>query len=528
MREKSYARIFGLALACLLLWILGAAHAQDNSEEFLLDPKSAILRGIESNFGLKAEKTFIPQRRQDVVAGEAKFDPSIEAELSAHDRKIPTGVVLYDNQYEETEMIGASAGVEKTFETGLKGGLSFETYRSEDNFLADSIDPEYHNTVILHVTQPILRDFGADINTTEIEAAKNRVEMAFMAYTGAARDLAEQIEYLYYDLSRAEAVLGFQLESVELAKELKAANQERFENGTASITPVTEAKTAVTDRREKTIFAEQELEMASNRLKNLLETGPGDPLFDIEARARTLPLPPASAPCPLFEEALEIALQKRSDLKEMQIALENQDLTIAYLQNQKLPRLDFIASAGLNGLSGENDPVNLFGRTQGSYHDGNYARSFSRMLEADGYQWAAGLRLEYPIGNRAAQSRYVKSKYEKRRLNYLMERLKGQIRTEVRNGIVAVQRSRERVEEAQRFIGLAQETLDQENQLLNEGLSTIFKILSHQEKLVAARIRHANALADFHKSLAGLYRATGENLERRGIFLSSSDTADSD
>ncbi len=323
--------------------------------------------------------------------------------------------------------------------------------------------------------------------------AKNRVEMAFMAYTGAARDLAQQIEYLYYDLSKAEAVLGFHLESVELAEELKAANQQRYDNG-----------------------------MASNRLKNLLEAEPGDPLFDSELR--TLPLPPASVPCPLFEKALEIALEKRSDLKEMRIALENQDLTIAYLENQKLPRLDFIASAGLNGLSGEDDPANLFGRTQGSYHDGSYARSFSRMLEADGYQWAAGLQLEYPIGNRAAHSRYVRSKYEKRRLNNLMQRLKGQIRTELRNGIVAVERSRERVEEALRFIALAQETLDQENELLNEGLSTTFKILSHQEKLVAARVRHASALADFQKSLVGLYRATGENLERRGIFFQTAAT----
>ena len=526
MREKSYGSFFVLAFLCLLLWTSKIACAQDAPGVTLLDPKAAILRGIESNFGLKAEKTFIPQKAQDVVAGEAKFDPAIEAELSTSDRKTPTGVVLYENQYEETKKTGASAGVEKAFETGLKGGLSFETYLSEDNFLADSIDPEYRNAVILHVTQPILRDFGIDINTTEIEVAKNRVDMAFMAYTGVARDLAEQIEYLYYDLCKAEAVLFFQLEAVELAEKLKTANQERFEDGMASITPVTEAKTAVTDRREKTIFAKQELEMASNRLKNLLEIAPGDPLFDAEVL--TLPLPPATAPCPLFEEALEIALQKRSDLKEMRIALENQDLTIAYLENQKLPRLDFIASAGLNGLSGEDDPVNLFGRTQGSYHDGNYARSFSRMLEADGYQWAAGLRLEYPIGNRAAHSRYVKSKYEKRRLDYLMQRLKGQIRTEVRNGIVAVESSRERVEEAQRFIALAQETLDQENELLNEGLSTTFKILSHQEKLVAARVRHASALADFHKSLAGLYRATGENLERRGIFLSSNETAHGD
>ena len=507
-------RFLVLALACLFpASVLG----QNQPGETTIAPGEAVLRGIEANFGLKAQRLDIPQRKEDLVENEARFDPSLEASVNASDRKLPTGLVFYENGHDESESLGASAGVSKTFRTGLQGSVSLETGRTEDNFIPDAIDPEYRTVATLNFVQPILRDFGVDINSTGINVAKNRIEMAFMAYAHAAGDLGERIESLYYDVCRIEAVLKFRIESMKLADELRDANQSRFENGMIPITPVTEAKTAVTDRRERTILAEQELETASNLLKNLLEIGPDEPLFD--KTIATVPMPPSSQSYPSKETALATAMERRSDLKEMEIAMKNGELMIAWYENQKLPRLDIVATAGSSGLSGGDDPVDLFGVVQRSPHTGNYSRSFSRTIEGDGHEWAAGLRFVYPFGNRAAQSRYVKSKYDKRRLEYLYERLKGQVRTEALNGHVAVVKSHDRVKEAEKFVDLARETLEQENQLLIEGLSTTFKILDHQEKLVSARIRHVSALADFHKSLAKLYRATGENLERHGIEL---------
>jgi outer membrane protein TolC len=522
-RGRGVYNLLLLYFSGLWLFLLPAASVQglEDAGQIVISPKGAILRGIESNFRLKAQSVAIPESREEVVIHEAKFDPALEADFSARDRKTPTGFIFYEDGYDETDQIGGGGKIRKSFETGLQGEISLESYRSRDNFLADSLDPEYRGVITLNLIQPILRDFGVDINTTEINAAKNRVEMAFLTYTGAARSLAEQIEIVYFDLSRAQEVLKFQMESLRLAEELKTANEKKFENGTASITPVTEAKTAVTDRREQIIFAEQQLETASNRLKNLLEYRPGQ--HGLDKKLRALPMNPPTGSCPSFEEVLDTALSKRSDLKEMQIALENQNLMIAWLENQKLPRLDFVASAGINGLSGGDDPVNLFGHVQRSRHVGDYSEALSNMVDAEGRHWSAGLRMVYPIGNRAARSRYVQGKHQKRRMEYLLERLKGQIRMEVSNGVLGVEKSCGRVKETEKFIALARETLDQENQLLEEGLSTTFRILIQQEKLVAARIRHVNALADYYKSMAELYRSTGENLEKRGIKLEISD-----
>jgi outer membrane protein TolC len=481
----------------------------------------AILRGIESNFELKAEKLVIPQSRENIVIEAARFDPTVRLGVSAEDQKNPTSVVFYKNEYSLSEQYVATAAVDKIYETGLQARLNFETSRSENNFLTDTLDPQYRTVLVLNLTQPILRDFGVDINTTHVQVSENLLRQSFLKYSDAARLLAQAIELAYHDLASAEAVLKYRTESRELAKKLMIANRQRLEKKLVSVTEVTEAQTAVSDRDEKLILARQQMEILSNRLKDLLEIGPDDPLF--HKLIRTEGLLGAHKAYPAIDQALATAMKEREDLKQLRIGIDSQELMIAFFKNQKLPRVDLVASAGVSGLSGGDRPVNLFGTSRSSAFEGNYADSYSSMTEDDGYQWSAGLRFEYPIGNKAARSRLVREKYEKQKLKYLLKRTKGKIRTEVKNAFVSVTRSRQRVKETETFVELAQTTLAQETRRLKEGLSDTFHILDYQEKVIDAKIRYVFALADFHKSVAALYGAMGTNLERQNIRLETDD-----
>ncbi len=505
---------------------IAVSHAAGQASEiesshivFKLD--QAVMKGIASNFELKAEKLVIPQHQENIIIEEARFDPIVQLSVSVEDQKSPTSVVFYENEFSSLSQYKATASINKIFETGLQTQLDFKTFRSENNFLTDTLDPQYRTILVFNLTQPILKDFGVDINTTKVTVSENLLQWSFLGYSDAARLLAQGIELVYHDLARAEAIQKYRAESRNLAMDLLKANQQRLEKETGSITEVNEAQTAVSDRNEKVILAHQQLEIVSNRLKDLLEIGPDDPLF--KKLVSTEGLSGAYKSYPSLDQALVTALGDRSDLKQIRISLSNQELMIAFFENQKLPRVDFIASAGVSGLSGGERPVNLFGSSRTTSFGGNYADSYSSMAEDDGYQWSAGLRLEYPIGNRAAQSRLVQGKYEKRRLNYLLKRKEGRIRTEVKNAYVSVVRSYQRVQEAKRFVELAQKTLAQETRRLEEGLSDTFRILDYQENVVEAKIRYAFALADFHKSMATLYGTMGKNLERQNIRLEIDD-----
>ena len=89
--------------------------------------------------------------------------------------------------------------------------------------------------------------------------------------------------------------------------------------------------------------------------------------------------------------------------------------------------------------------------------------------------------------------------------------------TDVKNAMVAVEGSLERVKVTEHFEKLAEITLEQEMERLKKGLSDTFRVLTFQNNLIEARIRKVTALVDFNKGLAGLYRAMGTNLARFNI-----------
>ncbi|MBE0616826.1 MAG: TolC family protein, partial [Proteobacteria bacterium] len=304
-------------------------------------------------------------------------------------------------------------------------------------------------------------------------------------------------------------LLAYRVESRRRAEELLTGNREKFAAGVVPVTEVQQAETAVAARDEQVVVAHQLVEEVSTRLLDLLEIRRGDAQYG--ASFVTDPLPPAPKEFPSLEQALTAALAERPDLRARFLDIENRDILLAFARNQTLPRLDLVATLGVNGLSGEERDG------ASSDYEGNAFESFSRMPDGDGYEWLAGLRFTYPLGNRAAEARLRQGGWEKRRAIYSLKRLEGTVETEVERALVDVRRGLERYRVAERFEALATTTLQQEMERLKEGLSDTFRVLTFQDDLTEARIRKDAALANCQKGLASLYRATGKNLERHGI-----------
>ncbi len=483
----------------------------------LIPLQTALARGVERNLNLKIARLDVPAAQKDVIIAEAAFDPVVDASLYAREKRLLTASVLYEDEYQRTRETGADAGIGKRFPWGMRGRLSAETARSENNSLADALDPHYRTLLLLNITQPLLKDFGTAVNTADIRIADNQVRQAVYGYISRAQEIGHRIEAAYLNLANGQAVLDLRIQSRELARELMEGNQRKLEQGIISVTEVNEAKTALMGRKEAVISARQQAEIASNRLKDLLEIDADDPLYD--ETLVTAPIPDTHSDYPSQMEALAQALKRRPDLKRLRISLENQDIRLKFLDNQKLPRLDLVTTLGLNGLSGEDRPVRLFGPPKTSGLEGEYEDSVSGMAEAEGYQWSVDLRFSYPIGNRAADARQAKGRMQAKQLIYSLSRLEKGIEFQVKNAGVKVMRSLERVGVAKQYERLAQKTLLQEMKRLRQGLSNTFRILDYQDDLISARIRRVAAVIDFNQGLAELYAAIGENLDRYDILL---------
>jgi outer membrane protein TolC len=504
----------------VIFFLSNPASAQENHEDIpagakVLTLRSAIARGIQYNLDLQVEELNISISQENVTVEKAEFDPVIEMGISSLEEKTPTATAFSDDDFDQYRETGGDIGIRKKFKFGLESKLSFKTNRSMNNSSVDTLRPQYRNILLLNFTQPLLRDFGTDVNTAKLRMNQNLASQTAEGYMDRAQRIGEEIELIYYDLAEAQEILRYRIESRELARNLLEGNKEKFAEGVVPVTEVQEAETAMVSRDEQVIFARQQVETLANQLRDLLGIRPEDTLY--KEAFITEEIPGEKQTFPDLEQTLAIALEKRPDIQKQRKVIANQNIKLEYYSNQKLPRMDLEATLGANGLSGEERTISFAGYTASSSREGDYMDSLSRMSEVDGHEWYAGLRFSYPLGNRASQARYRLAGMEKRQAVYRLKRLEETAEKEIKNSLVTVDRSLERICVAERTEELAEITLAQEMERLKEGLSDTFRVLIFQNSVIQARIRKTSAIVDFNQGLANLYRAMGTNLNRYDI-----------
>ena len=504
----------------VIIFLTNPGSAQENKEDILAEARvltlqSALARGIQYNLDLQIEELNIPISKENVTVDKAEFDPVIEMGISTQEKRTPTAIAFSSEDFDLYRETSGDIGIRKKFRFGLESRLSFKANRSMNNSSVDALRPQYRNILVLNFTQPLLQDFGTGVNTATLRMSQNQVWQTAIGYMDQAQEIGKKIEIVYYDLAEAQEILRYRIESRELARDLLECNREKFEAGVVPITEVQQAETAMVSRDEEVISARQQVEILANRLRDLLGIRPEDPLY--KEPFATEDIPGKDQAFPDFEQTLATALKKRPDIKRQHLEIANRDIKLTYYSNQKLPRLDLEATLGANGLSGGDRPTSFADVTVSSPQVGSYGDSPSRMSRADGYEWYAGFRFSCPLGNRATQARYRRAGLEKRQAVYGLKRLEETAEKEVKNSLVTVKRSLERVSVAEHTEELAETTLVQEMERLKEGLSDTFHVLDFQDDIIRARIRKTGALVDFNRGLADLYRAMGTNLERFDI-----------
>lgn len=492
-----------LPVICGLLLSVSYGNAAESDRRL----QTLLLLGLSENLGLQAVKMDTLQAEQEVVAQDARFDPELFAEAGHDSGRTPTADVSLGTSL-DSDVSRAEVGIRKSFTTGMETSLSLASERVEDDF--GDLDPRYSSYLLLNLNQPLLRDFGTDINTTDLQISRKQELQSKYVYFKQAQDLALVIELVYYDLIRARQTELLREESRQLVVDLLAGNRSRLEAGVVPVTEVQEAETALADRDLQLALARQEREQIAHRLNGLLNNRISDPL-ERSARLDDVPLQrPAAAP--LFQEIYSTALTKRPDLQAVILEQQSRGLRSDYFDNQTKPNLDMVVSLGLSGLSGDERDSSV-----PVYHSGSYFNSYDSMADGDGYQWAAGFVFSYPLGNREAQARAGQAHLAERQAGYRKQELELAIETELKQRLTELKRTGERFGIAERFEALANTTLKQENRRLGEGLSDSFRILTFQGVLIDAKIDRLTALIEYNKSLARYYLALGNNLERHGI-----------
>jgi outer membrane protein TolC len=230
-----------------------------------------------------------------------------------------------------------------------------------------------------------------------------------------------------------------------------------------------------------------------------------------------LPIVPTSDPFEQpetvgLDEAIEIALQNRPEIRQQDLALENRQVDVDYFKNQRKARLDFAGTYGLNGVGGDvTDPD--------FPSDGDYLDAMDQILNADFDGWRVALNFAFPIQNRTAKANSAIADVNYDRAVAVKKDVELGVITEVRRVARALEASLEAVESAEVSRRLQEKNYEAEQKRYDNGMSTSFQVLQIQEDLTAARSDYVNTVAAYRRALALHYQSIGKLIEETGVAI---------
>jgi outer membrane protein len=377
--------------------------------------------------------------------------------------------------------------------------LGGDYFRSNNTFLLEN--PIYTDTAGLAVTLPLLRGASTAANTATLVIARNTRDQSVDEFERTATDSVYEVITAYADLVFAIEDRKVREQSVEVATRLLEDNRRKFERGLASRLDITQADAGVAAQQEGLLTAEAAVLNANDRLKRLV-----DPSL-LATDAEIVPIDRPGARHGELDEreatdrAIAEARIRRPELRQIRLQRASQDVEIARLANERLPRLDFVGAGTINGTNG------------------TFSGAFREADDLETYDVSGAVIFEYPLEGRASRGASQRGELERRRLILQERNLENQVLVEIREAVRGIKTNEKRIEATRRARVLAEEQLEGELTRNQQGLSTTFRVLDTQEDLERARTNELKALIDYHLSRYRLEQVSGLLLERQGVMI---------
>ncbi len=448
-----------------------------------------------------------------VIEAEARFDPVVQQrfEFQYSDQQITNlagafagPAIVNDLQRNYTSSSSISQPLGNGGEASITYGITYlDAQGNVDRGLTDTAET-FQSSLTLRFTQPLLRDFGRDVNRARIVINRNNQRVEVLNFRDAVEQATLRVEQAYWQLYAAEREVEAQRDLLERTVDASVRIERRFREGRRGDRgQVSQALASVYEREIALIQAESRRADLSSQLKLLV----ADPDLPVAGPTRIIPTTEPVAQPLVFDlnESIESALLYRPELAQQVVRVASSETALRVGRNSVLPRLDFVLTGGVQGL------------------DDDFGGAVENQFGFDGFTAGAGLQLEIPLGNRAARS--VLKRALLQRLQAILEygRLANQIAFEVDVALRRVDTAYAVLRKARDLTAAAEEQVrvsdDQEEQATRLDANFIDRRLRFLGTLAIARSSEARALADFNAALAEFERSKGTLLRYNNIVL---------
>ncbi len=390
-----------------------------------------------------------------------------------------------------------AAGVSQLLTTGAKLEAKLTLSRFLTNItrnVRQSDSEDFRSFYGLSVTQPLARDFGGEVTLARVRVAEIETRAAQFAGSDTESSVVAEAIFSYWDLLLAQERLRSAEEKVITGRSLLREARELSQRGRLPEQEVWEVENNLGRFLAGLSEARQGLQERLNKLRSLLMIRAQDATAKLWA---VDPLPEKVDAAPSFEQAYEKAMARRDDYQMRKLMLEREGVQIVYAQNQKLPRVDLVASYGLNGL------------------ELSAAQSLSYGRVNDFPTWNLGVQVSMPIGeNRQAVADIQAALLRKRESLNQIKALEVTIANEIDSGLDMLTRAAERVALWSDVAGREQRQLELERTRFAAGRSDMREILLREERAANARLAVVEQRVALNKAAVLLDAAQGSLLDR--------------
>jgi len=470
------------------------------SKSVELTIEQAVARTLANSPEIRVVSFDPPIAKQDITRAASEFDMTAFGSLNYDDEDNPANSIF---QPGESEVQTWESGIKQKGLTGLEWSLSYGLTRSWDDLVGRTLPTRYEPMLSFQLKQPLLRDAGEQVALAGVNVAKLNYKIAFFGFRDKAEDTVAQVISAYWRLLQARR--GFEIQQALLDSTLDTLSKvEGRQEIDATDVQIKQTEASTKAREAALLQASKAVSDAQDVLVRLMADAEMTVLDEIQ-------IIPATAPSLEAEQLetskiLKIAMDRNPAIQQARNAVEIADINIRVAKNQRMPRLDLVASTRTQGLA------------RGRKTAGN-------VLESGDYiSYAVGLSLEIPLGNRQRYAELLKRRLERRQAIAALQNVADQVAIAVKEASRRIQTNYSEIQvqkDAARAARIHLQALE-DSEPIRERLTPEFLLvkLQAQEALANAQKAETRSVIDFNISLAELARTSGTVLELHQVKAS--------
>ncbi len=474
------------------------------------------------------------------LAGSAipNLDPTVFVNTQFQHQTSPqTSTFVTGTNFLVTSFKNINYGVQQGFLTGTSVSLGMGNVLG---FSQNSYNSDFNNvtqgSLSFSITQNLLNGFGVSVNNRAIRIAKNQQHIGDLSFKQQVMATVKNVVDLYWDLVSFDDSLKIKQQTLDLDTRLYQDNKRRAELGALAEIDIIQAEAEMKNAQRDVTTAETQVLQQEMILKSVLTRSGLNNAAIVGARIVPLDhfeVPAKEAVIPT-QDLIAEAIQKRPEIEQSQLGLEDTRINMLGTKNNLLPSLSVFANLSNSGLSGDVNTLqvpimNSSGQVLGyrtrtpqdvnGFFLGGYGSFMNQIFSRNFPNYSAGFQLNIPIRNRAAQADLVTDELNYRQQQIQDHQLQNSVKLNVINAQTALAQARVAYDNAVEARRLQDLTLAGERRKYELGTSTILNVVLVQRDSTARALAEVDARNQYAHSQNALVQVLGKTLDQYAVDI---------